>query len=110
MVAPAADGMKDTRDSVADAGGLEQVVGLDREFEQRVQTGIGCEVEDGLRLLLAQNQGRRMCLVQTLEPILEQEPLAEIQRGWDLRKSHRFEKKFLTTAGKKFTLGENRGA
>ena len=71
-------------------GGCEQVVGLKRDFDQRLQTCVGGEVKDGLRLCLAQHQGGGMRFLQTLETMPEQEPLAEVQCGLDIGKPHRF--------------------
>jgi hypothetical protein len=50
MVTPDIDGMGDTGDGFAGTRGVEQILGFDREFDQRVETGIGGEVEDGLGL------------------------------------------------------------
>ncbi|HVA83468.1 MAG TPA: hypothetical protein VNF28_01075 [Candidatus Binataceae bacterium] len=93
-----------TGDGCASAAGFKQLFGRDGEFDQRVKTSEGGEVEDGLRLLLTQNQGGGVRLSQSLEPMLEHEPLAEIQRGPDIRKTRRFEKEFLTGAGEEFSL------
>ena len=104
MVTPDIDGAGDTGGGLARAGRFEQVLGLDGELDQRVKTRISRKVEDGFRLLLAQHQGGGMRVPQTLQPMLEHEPLAEIQRGLDISKPHRFKKKFLTSAGEKFPL------
>ena len=62
----------DTRGGFASAGGIEQILGLDGELDERVEARVGGEVEDGLCLLLAQNQGRGVRLLQTLEAMPEQ--------------------------------------
>jgi hypothetical protein len=81
--------MNDTGGAFARAGGFEQVLGLEGQFDQSLETSIGGEVEDGFRLFLAQHQGRGMSLLQSLKPMPEQESLAEVQRGPDICKPHR---------------------
>ncbi|HLJ42616.1 MAG TPA: hypothetical protein VKT12_00250, partial [Candidatus Binataceae bacterium] len=95
---------RDSRGGFARAGGIEQVLRLDRELDERVEARIGGKVDNGLCLFLAQHQGGGVGLLQALEAMPENQPLAEVQCGLDIGKTHRFEKKFLTSAGEKFPL------
>jgi hypothetical protein len=107
MVTPYFDSTYDTNGGFASAGAFEQIFGLEGKLDQRVETCEGGEVEDGIRLLLSQNQGRGMRFLQTLEPMLEHQPLTEIQRRLDIRQTCGFEKEFLTSAREKFPLRED---
>jgi len=98
------DGMDDAGNSFASTRGFEQIFGFDGQLDQCVKAREGREVEEGLRLLLAQNQGRSMRLSQTLEPMLDQESLAEIQCGRHIFKTRGLEKEFLTSAREKLPL------
>jgi hypothetical protein len=74
--------MDDAGDGFTSAGGFEQVLRLEGDFDQPLETCVGGEVEDGFRLFRAQHQGRDMSLLQALKPMPEEEPLAEVQRRW----------------------------
>jgi hypothetical protein len=49
-----------------------------------------------------------MRLLQPLEPMPKQKALAEVQRRLDISKPYRLDKEFLTSAGEKFPMRENR--
>ena len=96
-----------SRGSFARPRRIQQILRIDGYLDQGVQTGEGKQIEHEFRLMLAQEQGRRMRLLQRLQSALEGQTLAQTGRSFEIGKPYRFKKKFMTSAGKKLSVRDD---
>jgi hypothetical protein len=82
-------------------------IGIDRDFDHRIEAGLTCQAQNCVGLSFAQNQRVDISGSEFVETLAERELLAQVERRTDSRQAHRLQPEFVVASAEKLSVDSN---